>query len=212
MVAREGGANRRMIDTTRTTTVLLEGLHDPGNQAAWSEFDARYRPILTAFARRLGLSDDDAADAAQETLLQFLKEYREGRYDRERGRLRSWLLGIARTRVAGQHRARSQRREARGESAIVNLEDDATISRIWESERRRVILREALTELRVATRTSDRTIRAFELHVLQQMPVAAVALELSITDHDVYQAKSRVASRLRDIVDRLDQVFDEDVE
>ena len=49
---------------TTTTTVLLEGLLDSGNEAVWREFDARYRPIIVGFARTLGLDPDDAADVA----------------------------------------------------------------------------------------------------------------------------------------------------
>ena len=70
------------MDIDRTTTALLEGLFDSDNELAWSHFDARYRPIVIAFARKLGLSESDAGDVAQETILQFLKEYKEGKYDR----------------------------------------------------------------------------------------------------------------------------------
>ena len=53
-----------MIDLTRTTSALLNSLRDPANGAAWGELDGRYRPILFNLARRAGLSDADAADAA----------------------------------------------------------------------------------------------------------------------------------------------------
>jgi len=197
-----------MIDATRTTTILLRGLHDPANEAVWEEFDARYRPILRGFARRLGLSDADAADVAQETLLRFVGEYRAGRYDRSRSRLRSWLLGIARARIAQVGRDRARRRVVRGESAIGGLDDDAGLTELWETERRRFVLRAALEEMRRTSRANDRTIAAFEMLTLQQMPVAAVAEALSVSTHDVYLAKSRMASRLREIVDRLDRAYE----
>ncbi|MCJ7543287.1 MAG: hypothetical protein MUP47_01770 [Phycisphaerae bacterium] len=47
---------------TRTSTELLEGIKDPSNRAAWSELDRRYRPLILAVARRLGLGHDDAED------------------------------------------------------------------------------------------------------------------------------------------------------
>jgi len=72
---------------TTTTTALLDGLHDPANEEVWREFDTRYRPIILGFAVKLGLSDEDAADVAQDTLARFVQEYRAGRYDRTRGRL-----------------------------------------------------------------------------------------------------------------------------
>ncbi len=199
-----------MIDATRTTTALLDGLFDAGNEAVWREFDDRYRPILIAFGRRLGLRENDAADVAQETLLQFVREYRAGRYDRARGRLRSWILAIARPRVAAIYRAKDVKREVRGESAFVDLHDEHQLTGIWDAERRAAILREALDELKSTTRASDRTVKAFELFAVRRMPVPEIAAELGMSRHDVYLAKSRMAERLRDIIARIEKAYDED--
>ena len=46
---------------------------------------------------------------------------------------------------------------------MISLEDDSELSSIFESERRRHLLQCALDELRTRTRSSDRTIRAFEM-------------------------------------------------
>lgn len=193
-----------------TTTALLEGLHDHANVAAWEEFDARYRPIILAYARRLGLSADEAADVTQETLFNFIREYRAGKYDRRRGRLRSWIIGIVKYRVADQYRAKAKRREKRGDSAIVNLPSDDELSAIWESERRAELLRRALNRLRETSRTSDRSFQAFELFAMRGRPAADVAVELGMTTQDVYVIKNRMADRLREILDRLETLYDEE--
>ncbi|MEC9373511.1 MAG: sigma-70 family RNA polymerase sigma factor [Planctomycetota bacterium] len=197
-----------MYDATRTTTALLNDLQDPANAEVWSFFDARYRPILIAFARRLGASEEDAADVAQETLTKFVEEYRNGAYDRSRGRLRTWLISIARPRIAQIYRRRDVRREQQGVTAAVDLADDAALTRIWDEQRRRAILKEAMRRLREQTRTSDATIEAFELLVLHQRSPAQVAELLNISTHDVYLAKSRVAQRLRDIVAEIEHAWD----
>lgn len=198
-----------MHDATRTTTVLLDGLRDPANSAAWEEFDRRYRPIVLGLARRLGLDDADAADVAQETMARFLSEYQAGRYDRARGRLRSWMAALARTRVADLRRKRASRREDGGESAVASLPDEAALSALWEAERRSAMLREALERLRHGTRTSDRTIEVFELLTVSDMPAAAVAQRLSMEVQEVYVAKSRVAQRLRSILGELEAAYEE---
>ncbi|MBM43675.1 MAG: hypothetical protein CMJ36_01490 [Phycisphaerae bacterium] len=199
------------MDIERTTTSLLEGLFDSDNEIAWSHFDARYRPIVLGFARKMGLNEVDASEVAQETIVQFLKEYKEGKYDRERGRLRSWLIGIARFRVAGVYRGKSNKREYRGESAMITLptDEDACVS-IWDTERRTNILQQALRELRANSKASDQTIQAFEMLVLNKMPVATVAETLDMSRDEVYMAKSRTAARLKDIIDRFEKLYDED--
>ncbi len=52
-------------------------------------------------------------------------------------------------------------------------------------------------------------IRAFELSAVNQVPAAQIAEDLDMAVGDVYLAKSRVAKRLREIVARLEHVYDE---
>ncbi|RMH12421.1 MAG: RNA polymerase sigma factor [Planctomycetota bacterium] len=196
------------MDLTRTSTALLNGLAEPGNERVWSDFAQRYGPILVGFARRLGLDDNDAADVAQETLVRFVEEYRAGKYDRTRGRLRSWMLAIARTKVAGIYRARSVRSEQQGVTRAIDLSDEQALTQIWQSERRQTILRTAMKELRTSTRLNEKTIEAFELLVHGGCPPGVVAEQLGMSIEDVYRAKSRVAQRLREIVSRLEAVYD----
>lgn len=190
-----------------TTTDLLNGLHDQQNRAAWTEFDRRYRPILIAFMRRMGLNETDAADVAQETLTSFVQDYRQHKYDRQQGRLRSWLIGIARCRLADMRRAAGRRRELQGESAIASLPDDTDVESVWEAEQRRFIFEQAVGELRETTRFSERTIEAFERAVLRREPIDAVSAELGLTPQEIYNAKNRVVERLREIVKRYEECF-----
>ena len=123
---------------------MLQALHDPHDVATWQEFDTRYRPVLIGFARNFGLDDADAADVAQDTLTRFLEQYRDGRYERERGRLGAWLVGIARYRILDLRRKHG-RRPLRGESAMIDLDDDKGLTEIWEDERRKAILRQSVS-------------------------------------------------------------------
>ncbi|MFK7959609.1 MAG: RNA polymerase sigma factor [Phycisphaerales bacterium] len=193
-------------DVTRTTTELLNALHDASDDAAWLRFDVRYRPIIVGFARSLGCDEADAADVAQETLTRFVREYREGKYERERGRLRSWLLTIARYRVLDLRRHAARHPAMAAGTAIVNLEDEAELTVLWDREQRSAMLREALGQLR-ETRTNEKTITAFELLVIQQQAAADVAEALDMTRHDVYVAKSRVTERLRGIMEELEAAY-----
>lgn len=204
-------------DTGRTTTTaLLESLKDPGNAPVWIEFDARYRPILHGFARKLGLSPEDAADVAQQALTEFVRDYRAGMYQRGRGRLSSWLIAIARNRAVDIQRGQGRRREWRGESAIHQLpardlvQDANADDAVWESERRHAILSAALAELRENSRTSEQTLRAFELVAIRGVPSDAAAQECAMSVDEVYVAKNRVTKQLRQIVARLTATYEED--
>ena len=197
------------MELTRTTTALLEGLRDSENAILWEAFDRRYRPILVGFARNLGLDEVDAADIAQETLSRFVQEYRDGRYDRSRGRLGAWLVGIARYRILDLRRKRAGNRQVPDPDALSDLDDEQHLSQIWDRERRQAVLQEAMSELREHSKTDPRTIEMFELLMVHGLSTQSVAEQMGVTDHDVYLAKSRVAQRLRSIVERLEAEYDD---
>lgn len=198
-----------VMDLDRTTTALLSGLFDPRNAAAWEAFDRRYRPILLGFVRNCGVRESEAAEIAQETIVRFVEEYREGKYDRTRGRLGAWLVTIARYRVLDMRRRAGTAKVERGESAIVDLDDDRSVGAAYEAERRQALLREALEDLRTRSRTDPKTVQAFEMLVYHGLTPQVVADQLGMSTHDVYLAKSRVAAKLREIVIRLESEYEE---
>lgn len=190
-----------------TTTDLLDGLHAPSDQSAWIEFDRRFRPILLAFLRHMGVTDSDAEDVTQETLACFVRDYRDKKYDRQQGRLRSWLIGIARCRLVDQRRAAARRNVRRGASAFQELPDDTDAEAIWEEAQRRVIFEQAWSELQQTARFQDRTLEAFDRVVLRHEPIADVAAQLDLTPQEIYNTKSRVVARLREIAQRYEASF-----
>lgn len=197
------------MENTRTTTAMLDALHDSENAAVWETFDRRYRPILIGFARNLGLTEQDAADVAQETLTRFISEYRIGRYDRAKGRLGAWLVGIARYRILDHRRRHAGKPQLVGESGIPDIDDPAQMTQVWENERRLAVLRSAMDELRSTSKTDPKTIKIFEMLMVHEMTPHAAAEEAGVTVHDVYLAKSRVAQRLRKIVERIEAEYDD---
>lgn len=193
---------------TRTTTRLLEDLRDAGNAAAWEGFDGRYRPILSGFGRKLGLSSEDARELAQQTLTEFYRAYSAGRYERSRGRLRTWLIGIARNLALSMRRRRGA--EPLGDDRLLeSVPDEGQLTRVWEQEREQAIFAEALTRLRSSTRTEPATLRAFELYVIQGAPAAEVASLCDLSVDSVYVAKNRLTRWLREMVDELRKLYDD---
>ncbi|MFN7021591.1 MAG: RNA polymerase sigma factor [Phycisphaerales bacterium] len=192
-----------------TTTQLLNDLRDSANRQAWTLFDQRYRPIIQAVALRLGLRGEDAADVAQQTITDFIKDYQRGQYDRGKGRLRDWLRGIARNRAVDVIRAESRRRARPAGDAVEHAPDDSRVSEIWEQEERAAIIEAAMRELR-AGETSESVIKAFELAFLRKMPAEQVAAECGMSVDSVHQSRTRVIKRLNAIVQRLSAAYAED--
>ena len=187
---------------TVTGTDLLAALADPENQTAWRDWVERYRPLVVSFAERSGVPPADAEDLAQESLLAFARAYRDGRYERSRGRLRSWLYGLARVHLL--------RWRARGRPAEASLDEEDRagpdpFEPAWEEEWRVAVLRQCLAVIR--REVEPATLRAFQAFVLEERPAREVAAELGLSENAVFGAKRRVLRRLRELEPLMEDVF-----
>lgn len=191
---------------TRTSTILLEGLKDSSDRTVWQEFDGRYRPLLMAVGRKLGLGVADAEDAAQEAMAAFIVEYRAGRYRREMGRLRDWLSGIMAHKVHDtQRRLHRQRAMAKDSAAALELIEDNSVREAIEQEWDRAALRQCLEEVR--REVTPQMYESFELVALKQLPAAHVAERLGISPDSVYQNKRRVLIRIRELLPQIEELW-----
>lgn len=186
-----------------TSSFLLEGLKDPANYAAWGQYVDRYRPMLVAYARRMGLSNADAEDAAQQILVEFSRAYQAGKYDPQRGRLREWLFGIARNQILNLKRRRATRPEVQiadstGADFIDRAADEREMSAAWDDEWQNAVLRDCLEVVR--REVEPRTFQAFELFACEGRAAADVAKQLQMTENAVFGAKRRVLRRARELL------------
>jgi RNA polymerase sigma-70 factor, ECF subfamily len=190
---------------TRTSTILLEGIKDRADDTAWRVFDGRYRPILLAVGRRLGLAAADREDAAQETLVAFLGEYQAGRYKREMGRLRDWLAGIMAHKVMDLRRRASRQKQAIAQAAEGLGSDigEGKIQKAVEEEWQAAVLRQCME--RVRSEVTPQTMETFEMFALHGRPADQVAEQLGVSVDVVYQNKRRVLQRIRELVPELEE-------
>ena len=197
-----------MTDFPDTRDSLLVQLASPGNREAWEQFAAIYRPVIYRLARRRGMQDADAQDLAQQVLASVAAAI--GRFEKseENSRLRHWLRRIARNAIINALSRRPRDRGAGGTSVQELLaeqpeeDDDASAARIEVEYRRELYLQAA----RIVRRDVEpETWRAFELTVIENRPIDAVALELDKPVGVIYAARSRIMRRLRDSVRELER-------
>ena len=200
------------LSRTATSTHLLEGLRDPAAHSVWQSFANRYRPLLVGYARKsFGLSNEDAEDAAQVTLADFAEAYRKGQYERERGRLRKWLFGIATNRMRSLARANARKREVQvaGSSSstafLPAIPADDELEPAWEAEWRHAVIRQCVDEVRF--QFDLKTVQAFELYVWKGQPAKDVAARLGITENAVYLARHHVLKRIRELLPRMEEIW-----
>lgn len=195
-----GPANDEWI----TTSTVLRRLNDFDDHHAWERFVERFRKPIQAFAKKHGLSDAEAEDATQETLLAFAEAYRRGDYARGAGRLSSWIFGIAWRRIDHARRKVERRAEHEGGALASELHDGAEARGAeWEELWQRSMLEHCLRQVRKEFEPA--TFRAFELLVLEQAPLDDAERALGTTRNALAIAKHRVSARLRALVQECEE-------
>ena len=195
-----------------TRNSLLSRLRDWDDHESWRAFFDTYWKFLFSIALKSGLSHEDARDVVQETVIAVAKGLRDGRFQcTEGGSFKAWLQLIVRRRVS-DHLRRAQARPAAQTGRLQDTASTPLVNRIpdpaaqvvdelWEDEWNRNLVGAALE--RVKQRVGAKQFQMFDLYALKSWPVVEVARTLHVNVAQVYLAKHRVASLIRQETDKL---------
>lgn len=191
------GASRGTYATRPTIFLRLREKDPAARELSWSEFRDRYAPVILGFARKAGLTTDDASDVLQDVLLAFFRVSPNFQYDPQKGRFRGYL------KRATLNVIRRRRRHGPSIHLEIDPADDGSADEEshWEREWDAQILHRALGEARA--HVDARTFEAFELYAERGVPAEEVAERLGISINSVHQAKSRVVRAARDAAARM---------
>jgi RNA polymerase sigma factor (sigma-70 family) len=184
-----------------TRASLLVRLRDPRDAEAWERFVRIYSPLVFRLAQRTGLQDADAADITQDVLHSVHRGIDRFVYDPAKGTFRSWLRTVARARIADAVERRRRQPVAAGGSAMVEFLSDHPSpdgDEVWERDYRQALFEAATEKVRGEFRGA--TFRAFWETAVKGREPNDVARELAMTSGAVYIARSRVTSRLREVI------------
>lgn len=190
--------SRPSENRTSTSWLLRVKSRDP---QAWQRLTELYGPLVFHWARRHGLSPEDAGDLMQEVFGAVAVAVERFLHSPGQGTFRGWLWTIARNKLRDHYRQAAHREAAAGGTeAGLRL---SSIPEIWSDESVDVSDRNELQKLfrraldLVRCEFEERTWQAFWLTTIELRDTADVAVELNLSTNSVRQAKSRVLRRLR---------------
>jgi len=175
------------------------------DEVEWAAFDRVYRPVLRAFALKLGLCEPDAEEVSQSSMAAFSMAVRQNRFDPARGSLSSYLFGIARNQM---HLLRRRRTHGFGgpcgggsywDTVPATNRERAVWDRTWVN----IGLKRCVEELRRSEPTER--FEAFRMRLFLRMSADEIGLSLGIPVSAVYrytyQLKHRLRSLMREMAD-----------
>ena len=187
-----------------TRRSLVDRLQNWEDRKHWQEFFDTYWKLIFSAARKSGLTETEAEEVVQETIITVAKKVGQLRYDPARGSFKGWLLHITRWRIADQFRKRQPGEDRRRSSD--NTRITATIERLpdaeavdldalWEKEWQANLLAAAMQ--RVKKRVDAKQFQIFDCYVRKEWPAQKVAAELGVSVGQVYLARHRVTAILK---------------
>jgi RNA polymerase sigma factor (sigma-70 family) len=194
-----------------TRASLIHRLKDWQDNSSWREFFDTYWKLIYGVARRAGLTDAEAQDVVQETMVSVAKHIPNFKYDPALGSFKAWLLTMTRWRIVGQFRKRGPIADPARESdssapeAVENLADPTsqTIDAVWEAEWESTLLAAALAKVRRCV--APEKYQIFDFYVNKDWPPEKVAERFNVSVDQVYLIKHRLTEAIKTEVSRLQE-------
>ena len=191
-----------LIPTRKT---LLSRIKNAADDESWRTFFNAYWKLIYTTGLKSGLSDAEAQDVVQETIIAVARNIGRLHYDPAVCSFKSWLLKVTRSRILNQLRSKERRRElpapgndgTSGTPWLERLPDPAgaALDRLWDEEWAKNLMDAALE--RVKQRAPVEQYQMFDLYVLREWPVKKVARTLGVSVGRVYLAKHRISKMIR---------------
>jgi RNA polymerase sigma-70 factor (ECF subfamily) len=192
-------------DYIPTRRSLLSRLKDWNDQESWKSFFDTYWMLIYRSALRSGLSEAEAEDVVQETVISVSKTLATFQHNGQKGAFKAWLLRVTGWRIVDQMRRR------RSEYPPVILEPKATqgtseidlvpdpvghqLEASWDEEWERNLMDVAIE--RVKRLVEAKQYQIWDLHVIKEWPAGKVAETLHIPIGQVYMAKHRITPLIK---------------
>ena len=180
-----------------TRASLIARVRDHTDNSAWGEFFSVYQPLVFAYVRNRGVSEQDAVDVVQDVFAKLAQALSRFEFDARRGRFRTWLWRVTHNALADWFRRRNAR--GRAERAWADEQPsyaDDMLSAEWDQLYRRRILETVLDRVRHSSQPASWA--CFEGRILQDRPAAEVAAETGLSPNAVYVNASRILARVRE--------------
>lgn len=196
-----------------TRYTLLSRLQNWEDNDSWKDFFDTYWRLIYSVARKSGLTEVEAQEVVQETVISVAKHIHKFKRDHKLGSFKGWLRNITRWRIADQVRKRTRLVSAPdvsdpGDPALMQSESPEQSPDLrWEEEWHANLLQAAID--RVKLRVREEQYQIFDLQVLRHWPVSRITSTLGVSAARVYLAKHRVAALIKKEVRTLKKQWEE---
>jgi RNA polymerase sigma factor (sigma-70 family) len=198
--------SRQPLDTRYS---LLSRLRNWDDEKSWRDFFDMYWQLIYHAALKSGLTEAEAQDVVQETVMAVARDIDKFKRQPELGSFKGWLRNIVRWRIGDQLRQRGARppdghfEPEAGQPAAEGARGDSPFERIWDQEWAENLIAAAVARLKLEVK--EENFQIFDLLALQGVPVEKVCKRLGIARARLYLVKHRVAKLFKKQIQQLEK-------
>jgi len=194
-----------------TRASLIARLKDLQDDSSWQEFFDTYWKLIYGVARKSGLTEVEAQDVVQETMVSVAKHMPGFQYDPAIGSFKAWLLQMTRWRMIDQIRKRPPPSEHRSPSEdtgtgtverVIDPESNV-LDQLWDAEWEKHLL-EVATGI-VKRKLDPQKYQIFDFYVNKGWPPEKIAELFQISVDQVYLAKHRITELIKTEIERREK-------
>ena len=206
-----------------TRLSLLERLRDLDDDGSWQQFFDTYWKLIYCAAVKGGLSDNEAEDVVQETIIGIARNMENFRYEPEVCSFKGWLMRLTRCRIIDHLRKSPAGRysfvplpdepatdtEGGGQAAglerheAVNSTSEAAFEDLWDEEWKKNLIDAAME--RVKRKVAPEHYQIFYLLGVKGMPARHIGELFGASLAKVYVVRHRVARMVKQEVRALER-------
>ncbi len=188
-----------------TRQSLLERLKNAADDESWRTFFETYWRLIYFTGIKAGLTEVEAQDLVQETVISVFKSMEGFQYAKKNGSFKSWLLRLTHWRILDQLRRRQKDvadlgREPgpqTGTEALERLPEPLAreLEAAWNHEWTKSLMQAAVENVRA--RANPKHWQIFELYSFQEWPIPRITAALGVSSATVYIVNHRLKKALR---------------
>lgn len=198
---RDAKMTYRHFNNETTRSSVIRAVADTENEAAWQRFFDLYAGFVFSIARSKGLNDTDADDIVQMVFVDLMRNLLSFKYDREKGRFRSYLAALVKWRVID--RLKAVRRDAELKAGFMEevketgQGDEEFADREWKA----VAMDHALRRIKSSVRPEHYA--AFVASTVEGQDTETVMKLYNLSRDNLYQIRKRLSERLRKVMSEV---------
>jgi len=198
------------ISEIPTRETLLMRLKNWSDNSSWQAFFDTYWELIYHAAVRAGLTDAEAQDVVQETVISVCKSMPGFDYKSQNGSFKGWLLRLTHWRVNDQLRKRQKKIKPRDKrktslrtDTLANVPEPLgpVLDRVWDEEWEKALLDAAISK--VKRLVDEKHYQVFDLYNFKKWPIARIARAMHINSGRINLINHRIKKLIKTELEQL---------